>query len=357
MIIYLITGAIVLLFAYLSKLRNNNYGLFSAFIIIFLFLSFRYNYGNDYKGYLDLFYDINSNFKLYIGGSYKTEIGWVFLNRIFHPFGFFSMIIFLALINCIAYYKFITKFVEKKYYWFAVLIYYFNSNFLLIQLSAMRQCLAIVLFIFSLDYIINKKYIKSFALLLLASSFHYSSFFTIPIIFISLLINLKIKLFHIAILVVLFVYLFAFGNLFKSQFMLISSLIFGDQYLQYQNLDISKPNLVNILTYSVTIIFILKYYNNFNSYYKFFVKLLIIGILIIPIGFILPLASRLALYFLPLSIIVYPKLIELIEFKLIKKLFIFGVISVILIRLITFFLSSIYGPYYSNYSTIFEALL
>lgn len=353
MITFLIVGILAVFFAYYSKLKRDNWGLLASFLLIFFFLALRYNYGNDYTGYHKLFYDIHSNFSSYFTGDYKIEKGWVILNIIFFPFGFYSMIFFLATVNSLVYYKLIVRFVEKQYYWFAVLIYYFNTNIMLIQLSAMRQNVAIILFICSLDYIIRKKYVKSFLLVVLSIFFHSSSLLLIPIIIIIILLNFRVRLIHILLIEMLFISLFIFGSVFKSQFAIIVSLLFSNQYAQYDNIEFSSPSLINGFVYFSIIFIILKYYNDFTKDYKFFIKLFIVGVLIIPVGYIIPLSGRLAFSLFPLSIIIYPKFISLIKSKLLKNMFVICVISVFLVRLVTFFYSETYGPYYSNYLSIF----
>lgn len=356
MIIYLITGIIVLLFAYLSQFDKDNIGLHFSFIAIFTFLALRYNYGNDYTVYHNLYNNINGDFRNYINGSKGIEIGWVILNRIFKPFGFYSMVAFLALINCIVYFKFIKDFVDKKYYWFAVFIYFFNTYFLLIQLSAMRQCMAIILLISSMNYIFRKKYITSAALIVLAVSFHMSALILIMLIIIFLMIDFRIRLVHIIVIEIIYLSLFMLTDIYQPLLRSIASSLLSEKYLFYLNPANSKPGLFNALTYSTLLFIILKYYNNFSSNFQFVIKLFVVGLILLPAGYILPLSSRLALYFLPFSIIIYPKLLELFESRLLKQLFTVGVISVISIRLLTFFFSSTSSPYYMKYSTIIQSI-
>lgn len=357
MITYFIVGIIALFFSYLSKCYKNDIGLLVSFILIFFFLAFRFNYGNDYSHYNHLFYDINANFVAYLKGDYRVEFGWVILNKIFYPFGFFTMIFSLALFYCIVYYNFIKKFVKSENYWFAIIIFYFNSNYLLVQLSAMRQTLAIILFIYSLNYIINKKYLKSILFIFLAFSFHNSAVIIYPIVLISLFLNFKINIVKIVIIEIVFISFFVIGELLKSQLIDFMSFIFENRYLNYLDWEIEKPSLINIFVYSTLLIIVLKFYNRMDFKFKILNKLFVFGILFLPLGFIIPISGRMAYYFLPLSIVIYPKIFELIKSKLIKNVFVLSVIIVLIIRLYTFFNSDIYGPYFSEYSSIFKILL
>ncbi len=149
-----ILNIIVVLFAYLARYRRTKFGLKVSFFLIFLFLALRYDYGNDYPGYLKHFLVINQYAWIdYFGKSLQFEPGWTFLCRLFEPLGFFAMTAVLALFNCVVYYRFIKKYVPPAYYWFAVFLYVFTPGFMLIHSSAMRQSVAITLFIFSIDYL------------------------------------------------------------------------------------------------------------------------------------------------------------------------------------------------------------
>lgn len=355
MIIFLVLSTIVLII--LRILQNDNTGLKISMFLIFIFLSLRYGYGNDYMGYIDIFASINDDFKTILSDPGRLEIGWIMLNRLFYAPGFNVMIVFLALVNCITYYRFIAKFVENKYYWFAVFIYLLNSNLFLIQLSAMRQTVAIIIFINAVIYIYNKKYIIAFILMCTCYLFHTSSLLLIPLVLIVLFSNFNVKIIHIIIIEILFITLFMSGEALRPNFDFIVTLFFNEQYDFYLNSDVeSKANFVNIVAYSLLIFVLLLNYNTLDWGFKIFTKLLILGVFFLPLGFIIPISSRLALYLLPLSIVIYPKYMDVIESRLIRNLFIVGIMLIILVRLISFFNSDTYGEYYMEYSTIFSSL-
>jgi hypothetical protein len=354
MIAYFVLGIIILFFTIItSYTEKDKYGLFFSFVLIFLFLGFRFNYGNDYTGYHLIYNKINGFVGSTLDSHDRFEIGWIILNRIFKPFGFYSMVFCLAFFNCIAYYLFIKKFVAKKYYWFATLIYYFNSYFFLIQLSAMRQCLAILLFIFSLDFLTRKKYLISGALILLAISFHYSALFLVPVIILAYAFTFKLKFIHIVIVETIYILFFVLGAIFKPLLLSISTYLFGDKYSYYLGFGTS-PGLINILIYSILLLIILYHYNSFNYNFQLFAKLFIVGLFLLPVGYILPISSRMALYFLPLSIIIYPRLLSQTESLVLRQIFIISVISVFAMRLFTFL--SMNWLYYYHYRTIFSTL-
>jgi len=356
MITFFTIGTVILVISsFAIRTGKAKLGLFVSFILIFLFLALRYNYGNDYPGYLDQFNRINiHNFQSLI--PYR-DLGWLTLIILFKPLGFFSMVIFLAFVNCVIYYRLIVRYVDRSYYWLALLIYFFDSNFLLIHLSAMRQSLSIAIFLISLQYILQKKYLVSAALILLSLSFHASALLLFPVIFISIL-TYKVRLgrINIGILLASFVLLFIFGYLFKPMLLDLVKSVFGYKYLVYLKLSGSKPPVVNIISYLGLLFVILFYYNRLDNEYKFLANLLVIGFFIIPISYVIPLSIRLAYYFLPISILMYPHLLVVIKPILTKQIFVLAIIVIIFVRLITFVKSPTYGPYYTRYKTIFSTI-
>ncbi len=356
MITFFVIGAFILILTKFSTyVGKPKQGLFISFILIFLFLALRFEYGNDYIGYYDRFNQVN--IKSFFRWFPYMELGWLSLIILFKPFGFFSMVFFLAIINCVIYYWLIVKYVDKTYYWFALFIYYLDSNFFLIHLSAMRQSIGIAIFLFSLKYILQKKYLKSIALLFLAVSFHASALFLLPILFLSVLVYQKrINSIRIAVILLIFISLFLCGEILKPTLLTLVKSLFGHKYLIYLKLSDSKPEIINIVTYTGLLFVILFYYNKLNDEFKLFANLLIVGFFIIPISFIIPLSIRLAYYFLPLSIVLYPYLTNLIKPILTKQIFVVVVVTVIFVRLFTFLNSSTYGPHYERYNTIFTAI-
>jgi hypothetical protein len=90
-------NTIALFFAWKASLNKKYNGLAYSIITIFIFLAIRYDFGNEYMSYFMNFYEINEydNFSIKV-----DEIGWIYLNYIFKPFGFISMQIFLAGFSC-----------------------------------------------------------------------------------------------------------------------------------------------------------------------------------------------------------------------------------------------------------------
>ena len=146
---------VFVLLAYLAQYKNQEYLLKFSFFLIFLFLALRYDYGNDYQSYLNVFLNLERSGSIdrFYDSNDHFELGWLYLCQLFQPLGFFAMVTMLAAFNCFIYYSFIKKFVPPHYYWFSLLLYTFDPGMMLVHSSAMRQSLAISIFIYSIEFI------------------------------------------------------------------------------------------------------------------------------------------------------------------------------------------------------------
>ena len=216
MIETIVIGLICVFWAYLGRYRRLSWGFGAAMTILFVFLAIRYEWGNDYRQYIDKFTVYNSIDEFnYSDPNERWEVGWIFLYRIFKPFGFFSLVIVLTAFEISVYYWFIKKYIPKEWYWFAVFIYVFNPNFMLTQSSMMRQTLAMCIVLLSIPYIYKKKVIIAALFILFASLFHSSAKILLPIVFLGF-VNWRMGKKGVIIGVVLFFAILLFKNIVTS---------------------------------------------------------------------------------------------------------------------------------------------
>ena len=216
MIETIVIGLICVCLAYLGRYRRLSWGFGAAMTILFVFLAIRYEWGNDYRQYIDKFIVYNSIDEFnYSDPNERWEVGWIFLYRIFKPFGFFSLVIVLTAFEISVYYWFIKKYIPKEWYWFAVFIYVFNPNFMLTQSSMMRQTLAMCIVLLSIPYIYKKKVIIAALFILFASLFHSSAKILLPIVFLGF-VNWRMGKKGVIIGVVLFFAILLFKNIVTS---------------------------------------------------------------------------------------------------------------------------------------------
>jgi len=154
-----------------------NYKHFLSIIFISIIVGFRYNVGVDWDGYRIAFLDSGSlTFQ-----ENSFEFGYFIINKTINLLGF-SYQQFFFLINLFTWF-FIFKSIPKKLLFYFI-FFLFCTEFFFWSMNGIRQFTAISLLLFSIKYIINRKLIKYLLLLAVASLFHKTVFFLLPLYFI-----------------------------------------------------------------------------------------------------------------------------------------------------------------------------
>lgn len=346
--VYYIILISTIFFAFLSTDDRLKKSFSISFIILFLYLAFRCDFGIDYPGYVKMF----NNIKLDLVKNGDVEYGWYALNYIFPNF---ELLIFTtSLFYVCTFYFLIKKFVPKEYWWFSVLILVLNFNYLILHASAMRQTIAILLFLNSIPFLLNRNILGYFLLCVLAYSFHRSAIILFPVYFVQYL-NSESNLKFWTVVIVLFVTIM-FGAEYLSDILsvLLDNMSGGERYQSYLNENHSKTmKFINIGVYLTLIVGLSITEKKQEKKIQIINKVFIIGIISVAFSSTSEMIVRLGYYFLPLSIIVYPYILKSIDNKMFKILFLLGVILVFIKR----FSSALDEPlwYYSliNYKTIF----
>jgi len=349
-----IFNLVVVIIAYLAYLLRSVRWLQLSFFLIFLFLALRYDFGNDYQNYLVGFGDVNAFNKLP-----DFEPGWVLLCRLFNPVGFFAMVAVLAAFNCIVYYQLIKKYVPPAYYWFAVFLYVFNADMMLIHSSAMRQSVAIAIFVYAFDFLYKKNYLRYFLCIAVAAFFHSSALILFPI-FILGAFNWKVNriaavtLFAVFVLVIVFVEFLApyIGRLVY---------MFFEQYSVYQTGADSRIGTGLAFVFRLILFALVLVYAQFQTgAISLLFKIGILALFVEPFGFDIVMISRMGMYFQPALLAVIPLVIWNIKGHNIyrtcsKCSLVAAYIVITLYSFYGFFQSEVWRDRFGTYKTIFSA--
>jgi len=353
MITVAIFNIFVVLFAFLDRYKGMKFGLKGSFFLIFIFLALRYGFGNDYHEYLSSFIDINNYYAInYFAKDLFNEAGWLLLCRLFSPFGFFVMVAFLAIFNCLVFYHFIKKYVPPAYHWFAVFLYVFNPYFMLVHSSAMRQSIAINIFIYSIDFIYMKDAIRYYLCIGLAILFHASAVVLLPVYFFGLF-NWKIGKFSAFIIFSAFLSLFGVSKFLLPYLEQIVSTYFVkyELYLGPEKIGTGLGIIFNIGVF----LLLLFYLQNQKKDTTLVFKIAIISYFCLPIGLIMMMIGRIDMYFAPATLAALPIILMSIQNRLLKLTFGVLLIFMTVFSFYIFFKSEIYGEAFSTYRTIFTA--
>jgi len=359
MIHAIIVSIIAIVFAFLARYRIFYYGLEVAFLIITIFLSIRYNWGSDYPNYLMKFHEYGT-YNSFVTGFEKSyiEIGWILINKLFKPIGFFGMVIILTVFEQFVIYVFIKRNVPRNWYWFAIFIYTFNSSLMITGTSMMRQFLAMCIYIIAVDFIYKRKIFPFILLILLASTFHSSAIILLPTYFFSYInLNTTIKsLIWVTPLYLL--WFFGISNIFgHSLFSLLLNIDLLEKYSIYLTQhDLFSGSGLGIAFFSVIFLVVisqLRYIK--NDYVKLISLLFLIMIIIIPLSSFAPHLSRIGFYFSILSVACIPILLSHLKARNVRFVLMAGIIFFHIYKYIEFFYSSVWYNSFFIYHSIFES--
>lgn len=144
-------------------------------IILILFAGLRGNIEPDYSNYHDIFNFSRLKYSIDSG----VEYGYYLMNKVILTLGLsFQVVIFtMAVLSIGSKVLFFQKYSPNL--GLSVLIYY-SSMFFLFDFIAIRQALALSIFMFSIPFISKRKFLPFLILMLLASQVHISALLLIP---------------------------------------------------------------------------------------------------------------------------------------------------------------------------------
>lgn len=334
-----------------------------AFFLLFLFAALRHMYGSDYNAYYMNYQAIHRGWT----DIFEGEPLYLLLNLIMPSFHW--LIALTSLVFVMAIYYLITRNLPRNYVWLGLLIFIINPQLFLVNLSAMRQCLAMLLFIAAIPFAWKRKPIPYILLLLVGSLFHKSVLVLIP--FYLFLSPKPVKTGKIiAVLAVVVVGLYMVDIVGVAKF---AALLFDDrQYMHYATNEITNSLRATLLT-SVYFIFVLFNLPKLEGKMLVFGKLYLVSTMLGVLAFRLSMLTRIQMYFEIFSVVVIPAI--LIELRKEGKAkvdpsrpvaSVWGCINhyvlpilVFLIyglRYYSFFTNPSWSKYFTDYRTIFELI-
>ena len=364
--IYIVTilGIIAVALSQISP-RRFKYGLESAWLLIFVFLAFRYDFGNDYHNYHYIFNEITSAPSFIYDDSLHFEKGWQLLCWLFKPIGFYGMVFFLTAFECYIYYKIIKEYVPQKYYWLAVFLFVFSPGLMLIGASMMRNQLAITIFLCSIKYIRERRVLIYLVLIYLATTIHQSAVILYPLILIGYIRNLRISKVVAYIVLICFIVLSYLGPTLSPVVERLSML--ANMHEVYEVYSTSTRAGISYGIGSVIQFFIMGYtlFVIGHSDYKanLICVLFLIGKFIEPFSASVPMVARLIYYFSSFAIVLYPIVLNESIGTVIRKGLTVRMCALLLLIFLTlysyytFFQDPVWINAYSSYKTIFSATL
>lgn len=233
-----------------------------SFSYLFLFSSLRdQSIGADYGAYVSAFNAIKTT------GTYYMEKGYVMLNLLVSKLtnSYVGIAIAVNLMLFVPLYYLIRNKVDKKYWGLCVFIFASNPYmFMQTSFNAMRQGCATGLILVGMYILLGLKqkstikYIKYFAIILLAAQFHRIAYVTLLI---PIILEFNWKRFY-WLLILCFSLL---GNMFGVNYiikLITSKLKFNASYLTYPASSLNHPIYVGFIVF--VILYLLYHYGDFE---------------------------------------------------------------------------------------------
>lgn len=308
--------------------------MFISILPLTILSAVRYDVGWDYLNIYTMGFYMVGKYKVawFTEGLFRLIIKILYLifGNPISLFILFSILISLFFSLCFSNYGKI-KNVYVYIILFVITRYYFCS------LNIMRQALAMLIVLYSLKYIANKKFLKYLLCILLAGGFHFTSYIFIPLYFI-LGKNIKIKkyaFFSTIIVPILIVisYIFITQTKYVKYF---SSMFGNDGTIYYSELLITSI----LVTFGL---FTYKKIKNDNILQCMF-NMEFIALILSLLSFALPTGDRIIWLFSTVNLFYIPRLFDLCNKNRTK---LFSKILVYLTLILVFFMQSVYTDSYS----------
>lgn len=355
MIAVTIVNTLVVLFCFLMRKNNAKSSFLISTIILTIFYSLRFDYGNDYNQYLGIFRIVNDSSE---SSQYQVDViewGWVLLNRVFGSTGFFSLIIAITAFQFYSFYYVVQKYIKPEQYYIALFFYLFSCGLMLTMLSMMRQALAMNIILISIPFLFDRKYWAYTLMVLIAAQFHQTAYIMLAMPLTLLLFKLTKKQ-YIIIFALIFITAFIAESFIDEQIGIIIDSMFN-KYEAYEEMD-NDSKLTKGFGFFLNIVFfatMFVYDRHNNTYQSWFIKNMAFSYLFLPLSFIIQLIGRFGLYFNLIGVLGLCSLVEYSKSKLPLKMIMCIFTCITLYNYYLFFHSDVWIDKYMEFHTIFEA--
>lgn len=344
--IYILIGTIIIILTYIEALGRSRkfsyYALIGICIVMALFAGLRDNVGTDWAAYFD-FYKNTTN---------RVEIGYGTLNNLFSNLSI-PYNVFLLFINAVS--MTLMYFFLRKNSIFMVIgsLLFFSNLFLYLNLSGIRQAIALSITCFSITYALKKQFLKFALLVLVASSFHLTAIIFLIAYFLP---RYKINYRHIIYFSIAFIGVsFFFKSI--SDWITLYTLKDANYYVHLQEKSESLLQLFYIGTairsviVAMVIVFGRKLFQEEN--FRYFFNIYLFGLAIYLSSYMISpdIGVRLSSYFTIFDLVIAGNLIYVVQRKS-NRIVIVTIFSAIALYKLFGYMSS---DYY-NYKSILEFL-
>ena len=227
MLLYFVIIVFCLIFEFLPVFCNEKIKIIIS-LIIGIFLCFGYMTGSDWRAYEVIYYDLDIKEPLRAQVEYGYQF-YMFLFRLFSV-DFWTFFITTKVILYAINIRFLMLYNKDKFYFTLAFFISFFGLSLFID-NPMRNLIAVSIFLFSIKYLIQRRFIKYILIILFASLFHISTILIFPLYWLVKLSLGKKKL--IAVYILFNILLWVFDAQLRSLFNFETGITFIDSKISF----------------------------------------------------------------------------------------------------------------------------
>lgn len=279
--------------------KRSKYFIAAAFVVLFLFAALRYMYGNDYYNYY------RSYMVSRTGISVFDEYLYELLCKLVPSFYLLIALTSAVFVYCV--YRLIVGTLESDNSWLGLMIFVISPYLFLMNLSAIRQCMAMVCFIVAVYFAIERKLLLYVAFVVIGALFHKSAILLLPVY---LVLNKKQMSSWIVCGII--------GALFGMMFLVdVDSIVlsvvsqFGDaNYVHYASGGQGNSLRATLLT-SITFFYVLGNLPRLQGRLQVYGKLYLIGLIFGILAYKMSMLTRIQMYFDIFAVVTLPAIYKM----------------------------------------------
>jgi len=298
LLFYLLSFSFSALLMYFGNKRNNKVIIGLSLAIPILISGLRYMVGTDYQTYTTMYNELwNLPFTDFFSNVFsQIEIGFFLLIKIsgFITSSPFSLFVFSSFLTIIFFYLGLKRYKIKH----AALVYLLYLLIIFpLTLNIVRQGVAMSISFYALSFIIERRPKQYFFWIIVASLFHISSLFLLPVYFINKIVKDDKQNSHILILSKLIALSTLIYLLWPYAFGLLDHLSSFEKYSKYQPISGGLSNTYNfeLKTTAIIVLFYRWVLTKKEDFY--FLAFMVLNLVISITGSNSETIQRIALYF------------------------------------------------------------
>lgn len=296
-IIYTIVLILSFVLAYFAEYYHNPLLILICYLFIVGFWSIRYGIGHDYMSYVKLFQEVKSGYGGYVETGYRY-LNWIFRNYSLGYLGVMGIMLALS-------YLFLFKALVYEKIFSLGVFFALSLHLEFFLVNGVRQGLVIVIFLYAIHFIEEKKYLKYIFWTVLSSFFHLSAL-SLLLVFLIPRIYLRKNLYYGVIVIAYCIYLAgSFRNVgilllknmpFYEYYQTMESRMLPENegfsivtllwvlvglYIVYRSKVINRPFILNVYVFGLVLYIV---FNDFHLIQRFTLPFVFLNVLLFSLA-------------------------------------------------------------------------